>query len=152
MTELNFVPWTSTDSQWHVMDPKRSYVLLCSGTPDKPTIQFMSKLNVKDLVITAGDLDGDNQCLYPSEISELAINPNPSFKYLEIGPGFGEFTPELTEHKLDDIPVAIDLANYELMLEMLSYGLSRVRSDAQALRIRELQRRGETILDPTKGG
>lgn len=71
---------------------------------------------------------------------------NRELQYLELGPGLGEFTPYASD-SCSKKPIAIDVANYDIVIEMLEFSLTMDFSTKTHDRTRELLRRCHIIKD-----
>ncbi|MBI2659178.1 hypothetical protein HYX05_03730 [Candidatus Woesearchaeota archaeon] len=94
-------------------------------------------------------ITGRDLAQHHSEVGNMVINP--SFQYVEIGAGLGEFTPHLvktTPHAPK--PIVVDPANYWLMKDVLDYARS-LNLSARINKLAEiLSKRAAVISDPSK--
>jgi len=74
---------------------------------------------------------------------------NPTWQYLEVGAGLGEFSPSLVG-RVGKKPIVIDPANYHLLAEMLDDSLQLGSRKVIRDRIGVLLSRCETILNSEK--
>ena len=87
---------------------------------------------------------------------ERPFNPDPRKQYCEVGPGLGEYIPFLVkqfEKYPNSIkPLAIDLVNYDKLIEMLHYAVDEglTTSKQQEENTIQLIERAEIITDPKK--
>jgi hypothetical protein len=96
--------------------------------------------------ITASGIDK-----YPEKVRNMKINP--SFQYLEVGAGYGEFIPCLAS-ALDENspkPIVIDPAYYDVMGGILSYVRNNVwLSESNSSLLDEIIARHDIITNPRK--
>jgi len=115
--------------------------------PERLDVHFVANLDHPDeFIVSESDLR-----TYLKHLSCLPINPN--FQYLEIGAGLGEFTPFIADAlhgRLKSRPIVIDLADYELMKDMMARARELDISDAMKRYLSTLILRAQTILDPSK--
>jgi len=119
----------------------RGYELVVNT--DFPNASFFKYDEEGKMSITSRDLKG---------YEEMEINPD--LQYLEVGPGLGEFIPYVvSKMKGKNKPIAIDLADYSLMRDILEYAreyFSAPENEDSSIveRLDVLLGRVETITDP----
>ena len=104
--------------------------------------------------------DKESIAITPRPINQYGIEqpffPDPKKQYCEIGPGLGEYIPFLVEkfNRYSDAikPLAIDLVNYDNIIEMLNYAVDEGLTSSEYLEQEAIKliERAEIITNPKK--
>ncbi len=115
--------------------------------PERLDVHFVANLDRPDeFLVSESDLR-----TYLKIFSCLPINPD--FQYLEIGAGLGEFTPFIANAlhgRIKSRPIVVDLADYELMKDMMTHARELDIGDSMRRYLSTLILRAQTILDPSR--
>ena len=140
--------WLAKRKIVRITDQETNYTLnLCYVMNDSfgwPYVTFDSGCSGPKLFIT-----GRNIQEYDADIRNHIINP--SYQYVEVGAGLGEFTPRLMETFGDEInnrPIIIDPANYDALNGLLDFALTLNLGDGMRDMLNSFNRRCKLIKNP----
>ena len=116
--------WSKDKKHVKVIDRETKYSLHLCHVVDGPFHCFHTTFNSdsanSNLFITGRGIED-----YDPDIVRHVLNPN--YQYIEVGAGLGEFTPRLVEifgNKINNRPVVIDPANYDVLNGLLDFALT----------------------------
>lgn len=134
-----------------VRDPKTEYSLEIETSKNIDGLQiwldayFNVPLDNSMMFVTGRSLNEYDERVYTIPISA-------DFQYIEVGAGLGEFIPHIvkTLNCQGKRPIVIDLVNYNLLQDLLSFALNLDLKEQSHNNVKTLAERCAIMLDETK--